>query len=499
MRSSLLVKLMGAFLLVIVIGALVIYALTTQATQNAFRLYTTQNGQLWAQRLAPSFADFYARANSWEAVDAFIQASFSDDAMPGMMGGMGNMGGNRGQGRGQGQGQQNGVGSGGWQGSGGWMGGMGQRLILADAQGRVIGDTENTFVGSQLSAEELAIGAPIIVQGALAGTLIIAPAEVQTVANPANTFISSVNRSILISVLVAGAISLLLVSLFFVQITAPIRQMQKAAGAISKGDLSQRVAVRSKDELGSLAETFNQMASDLESLQTQRRKLFADIAHELRTPVAVIQANTEGMQDGVLPMDTEQINTIHTETIMLSRLINDLRLISLAEAGELRLERQPANIARLLDLAIERFQPQCQQKGVTLTGDIAADLPELEVDADRVSQIMNNLIGNALRYTPTGGEIAIQAARAPGQKKGAVISVSDTGSGIAPEDMPWVFDRFYRADPSRARASGGTGLGLAIVRKLVEAHGGSVSAASPIFQGTPAAPGARITFTLFEE
>jgi signal transduction histidine kinase len=493
LRSSLILKLMGAFLLVIVIGALVIYFLTTQATQNAFRLYTTQNSQLVAERLAPDFANFYVQANSWQDVGVFMQTSLAVEGMPGMMNGVG-------AGRGQGRGAVNGGGQG-----LGWMGGMGQRLILADSQGRVIADSaafstphsENILTGSQLSADELASGASVMVNNHLIGTLIVAPGDQRAGPNPASTFLTTVNRSILISVLIAGGVGLLLVSLFFFQITAPIRQMQRAAGAIAKGDLSQRVLVRSKDELGDLAESFNHMASSLGSAETQRQKLLADVAHELRTPLAVIQANTEAMQDGVLPIDLEQVNAIHAETLLLGRLINDLRLISLAEAGALRLERRPTDLNALLQSVVERFQPQCAQKGVGIDLSVDSHLPMVTIDTDRMTQVLNNLVSNALRYTPEGGRIILHTTNLAEDDHAVQVSVTDTGSGIAADDLPWVFDRFYRADKSRTRASGGSGLGLAIVKQLVEAHGGRVGVESPVCKDAQQVDcGTRITFTL---
>lgn len=475
MRSRLITKLIGAFLFVIVIGALVIYFLTTQATQNAFRIYTTQNSRLWAERLAPEFASYYALENTWQGVDAFLQADGSMPDATGMMDGMG-----RGQGRGFGPRSM------------GWMGGMDQRQILADARGVVVADSEQTLLGSKLSAEEIASGAAVIVQNQLVGTLIVVPANLQSVTNPASTFLATVNRSILISVLVAGAISLMLVLLFSIEITAPIRQMQAAAGAIATGNLNQRVPVRSTDELGSLAETFNQMAGSLAQAQAQRQKLLADVAHELRTPLAVIQASTEGMQDGVLPLDLDQINAIHAETLLLGRLINDLRLISVAEAGELRLERRSVDLPAMLQAAVERFRPQAAQKKVLLSADVDSSLSQIALDADRITQVLNNLLSNALRYTPEGGTISIQANRSVENPAEVRVAVTDSGPGIPAEDLPWVFDRFYRADKSRARISGGTGLGLAIVKQLVEAHGGRVWAESPVSGDR----GTRILFAL---
>lgn len=479
-RSSLLLKLMGAFLLVIVIGALVIYYLTTQATQNAFRLYTTQSGQIWAAQLAPIYADYYAGSNSWAGVEEFIESSQTTTATSGMMGKENGLGAVRGRGMGM---------------TSGWMGGMGQRLILADSSGLLIVDTNNELVaGTVLAVEELSNGSPIIVDDQQVGTLIMAPADHQAGSNPSATFLASVKQSILISVLVAGGISFILVLIFSLQITAPVRQLQKAAAAIAKGNLNQRVLTRSNDELGDLAYTFNHMADSLVAAETQRRQLLADIAHELRTPMAVIQANAEAMQDGVLPVGIEQVNIIHAETLLLGRLIEDLRLISISEAGKLRLERTETDLADLLQQATERIRPQCQQKGLALQVVVPGKLPHVSVDGDRISQVVINLIGNALRYTPPGGTITI---RAEPSEEGVNTSITDTGTGIAAEDLPRIFDRFYRVDKSRNRGSGGSGLGLAIVKQLVEAHGGSVSASSPVFSDQDhGSYGTRVSFTL---
>ncbi len=512
MRNSLILKLTGSFLLVIAIGAGVIYGLTTRSTQNAFRLYVTQNNQMWAAMLAPTFATYYSQTHSWQGVEALIQANPG-----GLLSGQGNvpgegmMGGGPqsnhsgmmnipGQGNVPGEGnvpgQGNVPGEGNVPGQGMMGGGSGQRLILADPAGRVIQDSTGALTGSQLTAGELASGAPITANGQVVGVLIVAPGSQSAGASAASAFLSSVSRSIWVSVLVAAAISLVLVLVLFFQITAPLRQIQKAAAAIARGDLTQRAAVRSKDELGSLAQTFNRMADHLASAEGQRRKLMADVAHELRTPLAVIQANTEGMQDGVLPLDIEQINAIHTETVLLNRLIDDLRLLSLAESGALKLECRPADLGRLLQGAVERFQAQGLQKGVALEVAPAGALPQVSVDADRLNQVLNNLVGNALRYTPPGGKVILAAGPSARNPDEVEVSVTDTGSGIAPPDLPWVFDRFYRADKSRSRASGGSGLGLAIARQLVEAHGGQIRAISPAFGSDGGGYGTRMVFTL---
>ncbi len=458
MRSSLIYKLMGAFLLVIAIGAVVISLLTSQATQSAFNLYTTRSGQAWAQSLAPVLADYYAQKNDWQGVDSLLQSGLTTGGM-----GAGHIMG--GQGRGYG--------------ANGAAMLMGQRLVLADSQGVVVSDTGGELVGKSLLPADIAAGEPVLLGGQQVGTLIVTPDSQLGQGTPASDFLDSVNRSILTAVVIAGVIALILGAGLFFQITAPMRQLQKAASSIAAGDLSQRVTVRSKDEIGQLGETFNSMAESLAKAETQRRHLVADVAHELRTPLAVIQANAEGMLDGVLPFNSEQVNAIYQETQLLNRLVGDLRLLSLAEAGELPLERQPTAPGALVEQVVERMKPQAAQRSIQLEGKIQEGLPERSLDSDRITQVLTNLVGNALRYTPQEGTIVVEAAaRQDGRLQ---ITVTDSGPGIQAGDLPYVFDRFYRADKSRARASGGSGLGLAIVKQLVEAHGGQVTVTSPAY------------------
>ncbi len=481
MRNSLLIKLMGAFLLIIAIGALVTSLITSRATQTAFELYSTRSGEVWANRLAPVLADYYAQSNGWQGVDAILLSEITTQYAPQ---GTGNM---MGQGRGNGPGSQ---------GGNGMMTIVDQRLILADAQGIVISDTLNDIVGNQLSASELKIGTPVTVDGNLIGTLLVTPNDLAQSNSPAGEFLASVKQAIISSAIIAGSLALILGAVLFFQITAPLRQLRKAAIAITNGDLSQRVNIRSKDEFGELGLTFNNMAESLSNMESQRQHMMADVAHELRTPLTAIQGTLEAMQDGVLPLDEEQITALHSETTLLNRLIGDLRLLSLAEAGQLKLELQKSNPETLIQQVVEWMKPQAAQKGILLDTDIQGELPEIWLDPDRITQVLNNLISNAMRYTPPGGKISVQASFAPGSTA-LQVSVIDTGRGIDPANLPYVFDRFYRADKSRARASGGSGLGLAIVKQLVEAHGGKVNVESPIFQDEyKAGYGTKFSFTL---
>jgi signal transduction histidine kinase len=481
MRNSLIFKLMGAFLLVIAIGALVISILTSQATRNAFNLYTTRSGQVWAQRLAPDLADYFAQKHTWQGVDEFIQTELSAQITPGGMG--------MGQGRGYGPGQQN---SGGM----GMMSGMGQRLIVTDEKGLVVGDTQGELVGKSISSAELKNGTEIILDNSPVGTLIITPNDLSNANTPAGQFLASANQALISSAGIAGVIALILGGVLFLQITAPLRQLKKAAAAIAAGDLNQRVSIRSRDEFGDLGNTFNHMAESLANAETQRGHLVADVAHELRTPLAAIQATLEGMQDGVLPLDEEQIAALYSETMLLNRLVGDLKLLSLAEAGQLKLEKQEIEPGVLISQIVERAKPQADQKNIRLVTDLQPDLPDVLIDSDRITQVLNNLIGNALHYTPEGGAITVQGS-VLGADHSLQIVVSDTGPGIDPEDLPFIFDRFYRADKSRTRSSGGSGLGLAIVKQLVEAHGGKVGVESPILHNQDQQGyGTKFTFTV---
>ncbi len=259
--------------------------------------------------------------------------------------------------------------------------------------------------------------------------------------------------------------------------TSPLRQLKKAADAVGIGNFKERVSIHSRDEFADVGRSFNQMAESLEKAEENRLHYMADIAHELRTPLTAIQGTIEAMQDKILPLDEEQLDNLHSQTDLLNRLVNDLRLLSMAETGHLKLDLKRVNPGELIRQTLESMKPLAAQKKITLQLDILKDLPECLLDTDRFAQIINNLLSNAIRYTPEGGTITAKLASLQNTLE---LSITDTGSGIPAEDLPHVFDRFYRADRSRSRASGGAGLGLAIVKHLVEAHGGRITVTSPV-------------------
>jgi signal transduction histidine kinase len=269
---------------------------------------------------------------------------------------------------------------------------------------------------------------------------------------------------------------------------SPLADVMAAADAVAEGDLSVRVRETVPGELGRLARSFNRMTIELERAEQQRRNLTADVAHELRTPLHIIQGNLEGILDGVYQPTPEHLTATLEETRLLARLVSDLQTLSLAEAGELPLHRTRMLAADLLEDAAASFSGEAAQAGVDLQVVVSADAAgvEVDVDPDRIDQVLTNLIANALRHTPQGGKILLGTAALAGDEAHTVrLSVEDSGAGIAAEDLPYIFDRFWRGDRSRTRGQGaGSGLGLAIARQLVQAHGGRIHVESTPGAGT---------------
>ncbi|MDA8186749.1 MAG: ATP-binding protein [Dehalococcoidales bacterium] len=332
-------------------------------------------------------------------------------------------------------------------------------------------------------------------RGMMGGGMMNGPAMRSMMENlgaPERDFLDSVNRSMWIAGSSAVVLALLLSLALARQMSQPLRRLTFAAKSIASGDLSQRVRVNSRDELGELGNAFNSMAESLARNEQVRRNMVADIAHELRTPLTIVQGNLEAILDGIVPPTKENVASIHEETTVLARLITDLRELSLAEAGQLKLQRAPTDVAELVRKVVARNQAEAIEKGIDLDLDLPEGLPLADVDEQRVSQVVNNLLSNALRHTGSGGRVSV-AARNDGVSAldtpakdvpFLTLSVADTGSGIPAEELPYVFDRFYRLDKSRARASGGSGIGLAIVKQLVEAHGGNAWAESEVGAGS---------------
>lgn len=469
MKLSLFWKLMAAFALVVVVSVGGVIFIVGQTTSNAFQQYMVGAGIVPDQLLA-QLADYYARTGSWQGVSALIGITDAHSS-----GGRG-------------------------------MGGMGGRIIVADAQGNIVADSSG-MPGGQLSSGQLARGVPITVKGQRVGTLFVGGAlsggmmmggQFSTMMGAAEQgFLERVNRAVWLAGLAGAVAALILGFIVFRGVTAPLGRLTRAAHSVAAGDLSQRVSVRTGDEIAELGEAFNSMAANLERGEQLRRQMTADIAHELRTPLSVIQGNLEAILDGVYAPDAEHIQPALDQAQLLTRLVEDLRTLALAEAGQLSLSIQPTEAKELARRVVASFEAKASAKQVTLSLDTPDSPLYVRADGQRIAQVLTNLIGNALRYTPEGGQVQV---RLQVQDRATVLAVHDTGSGIAPEDLPHVFDRFYRADKSRTRegvardgasrdpqGASGSGLGLAIARSIVEAHGGRIWAESEAGQGTTVA------------
>ncbi|HID34350.1 MAG TPA: HAMP domain-containing protein [Anaerolineae bacterium] len=284
-------------------------------------------------------------------------------------------------------------------------------------------------------------------------------------------FIRAINE-ITTTAVIVSLIAAIAVSLFTSQrIVQPIRAMMQASREIAAGHFNRRVAVVSEDEMGALAESFNQMAEELELTEQRRLNLIADVAHELRTPLTNLRTMLEALTDGVLPPEPATFQTMNSEVLRLQRLVQDLQELSRAQAGEMAMFPERVHPAGLVSDVVDRLALQFHDKGVALHVNIAPDLPHIVVDPARITQVLINILGNALQYTPPAEQVWVIVRRAGDSIQ---FVVKDTGRGIPPEDLPHIFERFYRVDKSRARASGGSGIGLTISKYIVEAHGGRI-------------------------
>lgn len=288
-------------------------------------------------------------------------------------------------------------------------------------------------------------------------------------------FQASFNESLVIAFVAASLVGLITSYWLSRSIIAPVQSMKNASQRIAQGHYDERVSSRGTDELSQLAASFNQMAEQLEQVETMRRRLIGDVAHELRTPLTAIKGSTEGLMDGVLPANDETYQQIHNEAERLNKLVNDLQELSRVESKAISLDIHPLDVSSLMQTTRKRMQFQFDEKRVALN----LSLPHAPIlvlaDEDRVLQILTNLLGNALQYTPKNGTVTVTIER---EKLFAKFTIRDTGIGIPAEYLTHIFDRFYRVDKSRSRAHGGSGIGLTIAKHLVEAHGGKIWAES---------------------
>ena len=440
MWRSLRFRLLLATILVVFVAVGVTAFVATRRTTGEFRRFVERRDPMTDRRLAFFLARTYERTGSWDSIQSEI-------AQLAQM--------------------------------------SGQRVVVADANRRIVADSEDKLIGKLIDAKWPPPSAALVSGGTLVGALYLDPMSRAERADTA--FLAAVNRSVLVGALIAGLAAVAVTLALSSRILRPVERLTEAAQRMAKGDLTVRVPVTSEDEIGQLAHAFNSMAGSLAQQEQLRRNMVTDVAHELRTPLTNLRGYLEAARDDLVPADTALVDNLYEETMLLSRLVADLQELAQAEAGQLTLLRQPAHLAGIVEQAVTILRPQANAKGLTLTVDLPDTLPPVDVDPERVGQVLRNLLNNAVAHTPEGGEITV-TAQAVGAE--VAVAVHDTGAGIAPEHLPYVFDRFYRADKSRARQTGGAGLGLAIAKQLVVAHGGSISVESAPGQGTT------FTFTL---
>lgn len=353
---------------------------------------------------------------------------------------------------------------------------------IANPDGVIIFGGVREKIRQRLQASDLNNSIPLTVNGRTVGFLLFNPTlDRWNPGTPEGNFLISVTRASIYSSLGAAFVALLLGGILAYTLTRSLRELTQATENIAKGNFGHKVKIRSNDELGQLAVSFNKMSTELARSNDLRRQLTANTAHDLRTPLSVILGYTEALNDGKLEPTPEIFSILHSEALHLNHLIDDLKTLSLADAGELPLYPQPIDPLALLKRIASAHQIKAENKGIALKIDAPQNLPLISADAERMNQVLGNLIDNALRYTPNGGEIRLSAQAEKGQVR---IQVSDSGCGIATEDLPFIFERSYQADKARAQPNGESGLGLAIAKSLVEAQGGSIKVESATGMGT---------------
>jgi signal transduction histidine kinase len=335
--------------------------------------------------------------------------------------------------------------------------------------------------GMRVPQNVIAKGEPVEVGGKIVGT-ILSPPQPVNLSPEEQAYLKRTNQALWMATVGAVLVALIVGVLLARSLTSPVRALTQAAQRMTAGELEQQVETISADELGQLAQAFNQMSNQLAEKDRLRQQMTADIAHELRTPLTVIAGYAESMKEGVLTPTEDRLALIHNEIEHLQRLVEDLGTLSRADAGELALNRQSISPTELLKQVAATYRHQAEQKQINLSLGIDPDLPDIFVDETRLMQVLGNLVSNAIRHTPENGQISLSSHR---HESGWIaLKVSDTGSGIPGEDLPHVFERFYRADESRTDSDGGSGLGLAIAKAIVEAHGGNIEVESKLGEGT---------------
>lgn len=434
-------KLALSFVLAVVVVTLVAFTLVNIAFERRFQSYIQERQAVINQRIVQTLALIYVRSGGWPRETAMLMPHWA------MMSGV--------------------------------------KIKIVAPGGEVIAQTSENMmemIGSQESNYNAVSKIPVIVDGVKVGTAYITPVGDQNgVPGEDIRFRQSVSRLIILGGLVAAAVALVISYLLAIRLTAPLEVMTAAARRMEAGDLTQRVNVKSDDEIGGLAEAFNHLAAALKRQEDLRQNLTADIAHELRTPLATIQSHIEAFLDNVMKPDEKNIRSIHEEIVRLTRLVEDLGEIAKLESGKANIVKSKADLNILTDKVVANLKPLFDEKQVALTLDRDAKPLNAKVDPDKIYQVLYNLLANSLKFTASGGETRVSLVK---DDRKVSITIKDTGIGIQAKHLPFIFERFYRVDKSRSRTTGGAGIGLTVAKQLVEAHNGQISVTSEPGRGT---------------
>jgi signal transduction histidine kinase len=354
---------------------------------------------------------------------------------------------------------------------------LSDRIAVADMDGIIVADTSGKLLRTVHPPMHLAHGLPIMVNFEKKGTVLVGSMVDSSLTGINERFLGSITTSLVWAILISAGIAFLLGLVFSAQVTRPIAALTDAVKKVAAGDLSVAVKVGGRDEVSELSGSFNAMTGELKRLEEAKKQIIADSAHELRTPVTLIQGTIEAMIDGVYPLDIPTLESVHEETVRLSRLIDMLRELEIIESGKLALSFESVDAVEIVRKAFALFATSAAEKKIALSVE-ESDPPPPSIDADylRLSEVVYNIISNSIKYTPAGGRVRVRIQGA-GNGSLALISVDDSGPGIPDEERKRIFERFYRMDKSRSTDLGGSGLGLAIAGEIVKAHGGSIAVA----------------------
>ena len=452
------IRLFLAFTIITIITVVILGIVIQTGTQTVITSFANRGGFIGADRIVEELGKYYRENGSWQGVGALVSLELpAEEHAPG-------------QGMGMGMGQ-------GAHGEGmGYMGGQGMvgSFTLADTSGEVL-LTNDPEMPQILPAAILQNAIPVQVGGDTVGYLVPESSVLDLTGIISENLAAALNQSLLPTALITGGIALLLALIMAALLMRPVRQLTNAADQLAGGDLSQRVPVSGGKELEQLGRSFNQMAGSLERSLATRQAMTADIAHELRTPLSVQRANLEALQDGVYPLTLENLQPIIQQNNLLNQLVEDLRTLAMSDSKSLTLNLEPIDPVDIFKNICETFKSKFETRNISLNFHSFGACEPIQIDRGRITQVVNNLLQNAFRHTPDGGQVVADLKCNP---TAITLAIHDSGDGIPEEALPHIFERFYRADQSRARDKGGTGLGLTIARRLAEAHRGELTAAN---------------------